>query len=142
MGRFLCRYISGSIAPKEVNTEKDELKKKKQEEREQRKKRQEEARLKRGAGGILTGKFNHKDIEDPNCKEDGRYFAKTPWIKTYQDRFWRKELFEGVGDIQKALEEAYGKGTVTMAEAALRWLNHHSKLEPNGTSSNIHSTHM
>ena len=40
---------SGSKAPKEVSTDKDELKKKKQEEREQRKKRQEEARLKRGA---------------------------------------------------------------------------------------------
>ena len=59
------------------------------------------------------------------------YFSNT-YILSYRDRFWRKELFEAISFIQMALHKAYDKGTVTMAEAALQWINHHSKLESNG----------
>lgn len=49
-------------------------------------------------------------------------------LYSYQDRFWRKPVFEGVELIQKALDDAYGAGKVSMVSAALRWLCHHSKL--------------
>ena len=49
---------------------------------------------------------------------------------SYQDRFWRKPVFEGVDLIEKALDDAYGVGKVSMVSAALQWLCHHSELSP------------
>ena len=39
-------------------------------------------------------------------------------------------MFEGVDLIQKALDDAYGLGKVSMVSAALQWLCHHSELSP------------
>jgi len=39
-------------------------------------------------------------------------------------------VFEGVDLIQKALNDAYGVGKVSMVSAAFQWLCHHSKLSP------------
>nr|CAB3220844.1 aflatoxin B1 aldehyde reductase member 2-like [Phallusia mammillata] len=77
------------------------------------------------AGGLLSGK--HK-FEDANKTEAGRFFGKG-WAKAYRDRFWKKDNFECIKNVQTVLDEVYGPGAVTMAEAAYRWLFHHSCLD-------------
>lgn len=76
------------------------------------------------AGGILTDRYKYEDIE---TKPVGRFFGNS-WEKAYQSRFWHKSYFEGVALVRKALNEAYGENTIPVAEAALRWLSHHSQL--------------
>jgi len=75
-------------------------------------------------GGILTGK--HK-IEDATKTETGRFFGKG-WAEAYRKRYWREEIFDAVDQMKKAINEVYGD-EVTLAEAALRWFYHHSKLD-------------
>ncbi len=48
----------------------------------------------------------------------------------YRDRFWRESVFRGVECVRGALDECYGVGVVSLVRAAFRWLNHHSKLNP------------
>nr|CAB3220846.1 aflatoxin B1 aldehyde reductase member 2-like [Phallusia mammillata] len=77
------------------------------------------------AGGLLSGKHI---FEDWDKTEPGRFFGAGKWKKVYRDRYWRKENFESIAKIQTVLDELYGPGKVTMAEAAYRWLYHHSQL--------------
>nr|XP_002131439.1 aflatoxin B1 aldehyde reductase member 2-like [Ciona intestinalis] len=77
------------------------------------------------AGGILTGK--HK-FEDVGKDEPGRFFGTGGWVGTYRQRFWRKTNFDLVEEIKVLLQDIYG-GEVTLAEAAYRWLFHHSSLD-------------
>ena len=74
-------------------------------------------------GGMLTGK--HK-IEDANKTEPGRFFGKG-WAEVYRSRYWKKEVFNSIAKIEKVLKETYGN-SVSITEASLRWLYHHSKL--------------
>ena len=55
---------------------------------------------------------------------------------SYQQRFWRRPVFDGVDLIRKALDDSYGVNKVSLVSAAFRWLNHHSLLSPDhgGTS--------
>lgn len=76
-------------------------------------------------GGFLTGK--HK-MEDISKKEPGRFFGSGIWVTKYRERYWKQEYFDAVQAIREALGIAYGD-TVTVAEAAIRWLYHHSALK-------------
>lgn len=69
------------------------------------------------AGGMLTGK--HLNFED--TPEPGR-FAR---LKSYRDRYWKKNYFEAVD----AIRQACMTENIPMAEAAYRWLCHHSMLD-------------
>jgi len=42
--------------------------------------------------------------------------------------YWRESLLNGVEGIKAAVEKAYD-GKVTVANAAMRWAVHHSKLD-------------
>jgi len=83
------------------------------------------------AGGMLTGKydFSKEDEKQPI----GRFFIDTSnkftatWAKAYQDRYWRDNYKGGVQHVIKILDETYKK-EVTLLEASLRWLQHHSNL--------------
>ena len=44
----------------------------------------------------------------------------------YKDRYWKLSVFEGLDAVRAACDAA----GVTMADASLRWLSHHSKLRP------------
>jgi aflatoxin B1 aldehyde reductase len=68
------------------------------------------------AGGILTGKY--RSVED--LPSTGR-FMEMPF---YQDRYWHPALFRAL-DKLRSLGEREG---LTPAEAAFRWLVHHSAL--------------
>lgn len=77
------------------------------------------------AGGILTGKHS---FEDWNKNEPGRFFGKTVWAEAYRKRFWNEIIFKCVDSIQQSLKECYN-GDVSLTEASLRWMYHHSKLD-------------
>ena len=47
---------------------------------------------------------------------------------SYRNRFWHKEYFDGVTEIQKALTACYGEEKVSLIEACNRWMYHHSML--------------
>ena len=72
------------------------------------------------AGGMLTGK--HKRGADSG---DGRFNSETPWGKIYQQRFMQEKQFAAMDLI---LEACSANGDVPPAEAALRWMMHHSGL--------------
>ena len=48
----------------------------------------------------------------------------------YRDRFWRESVFTGVDGIKESLASVYGSGKVSVANAAMRWMVHHSQLDP------------
>ena len=69
------------------------------------------------AGGLLTGKYT--DVQ--KMPEDGRFALR----KEYRNRYW-------IGSYFKALEEVRDPCRlhgIPMAEAALRWLKHHSLMK-------------
>ena len=68
-------------------------------------------------GGLLTGRYER--FED--APADGR-FTHRP---NYQNRYWKKSFFDGVGIIKAAA----GKHGITSIEATYRWLAYHSMLD-------------
>ena len=47
---------------------------------------------------------------------------------SYRNRYWKKSLFDAVAKVQVALKRIY-QGHVTLGEASIRWMYHHSKLD-------------
>lgn len=70
------------------------------------------------AGGILTGKYHH--IED--TPEVGRFALRA---KSYQGRYWKDSYFKALDVVSAACV----REGIPDAEAAFRWLVHHSKLD-------------
>lgn len=68
------------------------------------------------AGGMLSGK--HKDYA--STPEPGRFSR----LKSYRERYWNISYFEAVNMIR----DVCLKEDIQMAEAAYRWLVHHSLL--------------
>jgi aflatoxin B1 aldehyde reductase len=68
------------------------------------------------AGGLLTGK--HVPMEKP--PGEGR-FALYP---IYQDRYWKRTYHEAMNAVRNSCAQHH----IPMAEAALRWLRHHSSI--------------
>ena len=68
------------------------------------------------AGGLLTGK--HLNVH--KIPEDGRFILK----KVYQDRYWKASYFNALEEIRNPCQSH----KISMAEAALRWLKHHSLM--------------
>ena len=50
----------------------------------------------------------------------------------YRDRHLRESTLDGVELVQKTLKEVYGEGEVSLVQASLRWLIHHSQLKGDG----------
>ena len=67
------------------------------------------------AAGLLTGKH---DFSKPPA--DGRFKGN----QMYMDRFWKKEYFEAL----QGISEACATANMSMVDAALGWLKHHSML--------------
>lgn len=70
------------------------------------------------AGGLLSGK--HTSYED--SPPPGRFALR----QSYRDRYWKRSYFEAVTTLTRECREA----GIDPAEAALRWLAHHSLLDP------------
>lgn len=69
------------------------------------------------AGGLLTGKY--PDVK--KIPEDGRFFIK----KFYQERYWKESYFNALEEIRTPCK-SHG---ISMAEAALRWIKHHTPMK-------------
>ena len=74
------------------------------------------------AGGLLTsGRYLENADEVP---DSGRFSGEGGQGAMYRDRYWKSEMFAALAVIDEACR-AFG---VTVQDAALRWLAHHSSL--------------
>lgn len=78
------------------------------------------------AGGWLTSRY-HRDTADSSLEPGSRFDANRLQGKMYRARFWNDEFFTALDVLRDALRKE-GSG-ITEAEAALRWMMHHSQLE-------------
>ncbi|KAF9116043.1 hypothetical protein BGW39_002841 [Mortierella sp. 14UC] len=72
-------------------------------------------------GGVLSGKYKFAEDE---VKEGGRYDPNSRFGKLFRDRYWTKTNFEAV----QALTAVATANNLTLLEATLRWMRHHSSL--------------
>jgi aflatoxin B1 aldehyde reductase len=56
---------------------------------------------------------------------EGRFDSSSPWGVKYRERYWKKALFDTVAELKTACD----KHDITCADAAHRWLVHHSKMD-------------
>jgi aflatoxin B1 aldehyde reductase len=74
------------------------------------------------AGGLLTSRY-HRD--DKEIEPGSRFDPNRNQGKNYRNRYWRDEYFDALDIIRDAIKSHEG---LTEAEAALRWISHHSLL--------------
>ncbi len=48
---------------------------------------------------------------------------------SYIKRFWKKPFFDLLDNMKVTLDHIYGEGKVTLIDASLRWMYHHSKMD-------------
>lgn len=80
------------------------------------------------AGGLLTGKHHFED-RDKATIQPGRYSGDSKGAKFYRRHFWKKPLFDALETVKVALDHVYGPGKVSLPEASIRWMYHHSILD-------------
>ncbi|KAF9407492.1 hypothetical protein BGZ76_006103 [Entomortierella beljakovae] len=73
------------------------------------------------AGGLLTGKY----LSETQAIEGDRYDPNTAFGNYFRERYWNKLNLEGVQLLNKAAKA----NNLTLVEATLRWMKHHSGLE-------------
>ncbi|KAG0378478.1 hypothetical protein BGX24_003690 [Mortierella sp. AD032] len=73
------------------------------------------------SGGMLSGKYKFAEDE---VQEGGRYDPNTGFGKMFRDRYWTKTNFEAV----QALTKVATENNLSLLEATLRWMRHHSSL--------------
>ncbi|KAE9405364.1 Aldo/keto reductase [Gymnopus androsaceus JB14] len=80
------------------------------------------------AGGLLTGKWNKpEDLDNVNLVAGTRYDTTTtdnPIYKIFHDKY--RQVVPSFAALTQALDAA----KIPPAEAALRWIQHHSALKP------------
>ncbi|KAF9176698.1 hypothetical protein BGZ50_009812, partial [Haplosporangium sp. Z 11] len=75
------------------------------------------------AGGLLSGRYNFDDVEG----HGGRFDTKTGFGKIYRERYGNSFYFESIKHLDKVAKEL----NLTLLEASLRWMVHHSGLGAN-----------
>ncbi|XP_068678456.1 aflatoxin B1 aldehyde reductase member 2-like isoform X2 [Montipora foliosa] len=80
------------------------------------------------AGGLLTGKHRFEDRESSTIQY-GRYAGAGSWVDVYLKRYWKKPLFNLIDKLRVTLDSTYGVGKVSLIDASLRWMYHHSKMD-------------
>lgn len=78
------------------------------------------------AGGLLSGKYKFEQEQEKSIST-GR-FNGVGWDKVYRQRYWKKEHFDQIEQLKQLLDKTYPDQSVSVAEAAFRWLYNHSKL--------------
>ncbi|KAF9122040.1 hypothetical protein BGW39_010075 [Mortierella sp. 14UC] len=73
------------------------------------------------AGGLLSGKHN---FAQPEAEAGGRFDINSSPGKLYRDRYWNTLYFEAITSLTKVTQEHQ----LTLVEATLRWMSHHSGL--------------
>jgi len=80
------------------------------------------------AGGLLTGKHRYED-RDGGKIQYGRFAGTGSWADAYVKRFWKKPLFDAIDRLNETLDRIYGEGKVSLVDASIRWMYHHSKMD-------------
>lgn len=76
------------------------------------------------------------DLQQSNFQSSVSRLLTSGWniqhmlITRYVERYWRPTVFKGLQLIRNALDRRYGVNKVSLVNAALRWLTHHSYLSP------------
>jgi len=78
-------------------------------------------------GGILTGKYKF-DQEEGKTISKGR-FNGVGWDKVYRERYWKQEHFQAMEKLKELLAEHHPEKTISIPEAAFRWIYNHSLLD-------------
>ncbi|KAG0228967.1 hypothetical protein BGW42_001851 [Actinomortierella wolfii] len=73
------------------------------------------------AGGMLSGKYNFDTV----TSDGGRFDDRTGIGKIYRERYWNGLFFDAVSSLKTKSAEH----NITLLEATLRWMVHHSSLE-------------
>ncbi|KAG0278389.1 hypothetical protein BGZ96_002402 [Linnemannia gamsii] len=73
------------------------------------------------AGGLLSGKHN---FSQPEAEVGSRFDIKSTAGRLYRDRYWNKLYFEAITLLTQVTQEH----KMTLIEATLRWMSHHSGL--------------
>ncbi|XP_022790633.1 aflatoxin B1 aldehyde reductase member 2-like [Stylophora pistillata] len=80
------------------------------------------------AGGILTGKHRYEDRENGEI-QDGRYANQGTRTDLHMKLYWKKPLFDLLDKFRTTLDRIYGEGKVSLVDASLRWMYHHSMMD-------------
>ncbi|KAF9301484.1 hypothetical protein BGZ74_006642 [Mortierella antarctica] len=75
------------------------------------------------AGGLLSGKHQ---FEDSVVNDGSRYDTKMGFGKIYRERYWNELFLKAIRDL-KSTAESLG---ISLVDATLRWMVHHSGLGP------------
>ena len=51
------------------------------------------------------------------------------FFHSYLNTYWKKPLFDLLEKLRATLDRIYGEGKVTLIDASLRWMYHHSKMD-------------
>jgi aflatoxin B1 aldehyde reductase len=80
------------------------------------------------AGGMLSGKYqpseNDKEAAKNNSGVGNRFSGTSFWAKRYRERYQQQEQFAALDVVRESLGD-----DISMAEASLRWMRHHSMLK-------------
>ena len=58
------------------------------------------------------------------------YLLRTFFIfHSYKQRYWKKPLLDAIDKLRATLDRVYGEGKVTLVDATLSWMFHHSKMD-------------
>ncbi|PAV19172.1 Aldo keto reductase [Pyrrhoderma noxium] len=81
-------------------------------------------------GGFFTGKYSSPNV----LLDNGTLFdasAHGNQAQIYLKRYWNEEYFKALAVVRRALEQRRGSGKekLTLTEAALRWISHHSAMK-------------
>ena len=74
------------------------------------------------AGGFLTGRYSR---EQSDFEAGSRFDPKHVQGKMHQGRYWNDTYFDAIDSIKAVAE----KNGLTIAEVAMRWLEHHSLMK-------------
>lgn len=74
------------------------------------------------AGGFLTGRYSR---DQATFEQGSRFDPKHVQGKMHQGRYWNDTYFDAIDSVKAAAE----KNGLTVANVALRWLEHHSELK-------------
>lgn len=75
------------------------------------------------AGGFLTDRYLRE--EKASTEQDGRFNPHSTQGASYRERYWNDAMFDALEAIRLLAKEL----GMTTAEAALRWMNHHSSMK-------------
>jgi aflatoxin B1 aldehyde reductase len=75
------------------------------------------------AGGFLTGRYR-RDTSESEFEPGSRFDPKIPHSALHRGRYWNEAYFDAIEMIHGVAE----KHGLTVAQVALRWLEHHSLM--------------